>query len=58
MKLEIKTEPVCAVLVAVPAYVAIVVVVIATGLQAQDTWFPLSIIVVILAMIGMNYISK
>ena len=57
MKFEIKTEPVCAVLVAVPAYVAIVVVVIATGLQAQDAWFPLSVIVVILA-IGMNYVSK
>jgi len=57
MKFEIKTEPVCTVLVAVPAYVAIVVVVIATGLQAQDAWFPLSVIVVILA-IGMNYVSK
>ena len=30
MKFEIKTEPVCAVLIAVPAYAAIVVVVIAT----------------------------
>jgi ABC-type branched-subunit amino acid transport system permease subunit len=55
MKFEIKTEPVCAALVAVPAYVAIVVVVIAKGRQAQDTWFPLSVIVVILA-IGMNFV--
>jgi hypothetical protein len=50
MKFEIKTEPVCAVLIAVPAYAA-------TGVQAQDAWFPLSVIVVVLA-IGMNYISK
>ena len=57
MKFEIKTEPVCAVLIGVPAYVAIAVVVIATDLQAQDAWFPLSGIVVILA-IGMNYVSK
>ena len=48
MKFEIKTEPVCAVLIAVPAYAAIVVV---------DAWFPLAVIVVVLA-IGMNYISK
>jgi hypothetical protein len=57
MKFEIKTEPVCAVLVAVPAYIAIVVVTITTGVQAQDAWFPLSIIVVIMS-IGMNYVSK
>ena len=57
MKFEIKTEPVCAVLIAVPAYAAIAVVVIATGVQAQDAWFPLSIIVVIMS-IGMNYVSK
>ncbi len=57
MKFEIKTEPVCAVLIAVPAYAAIAIVVIATGVQAQDAWFPLSIVVVIMA-IGMNYISK
>jgi hypothetical protein len=57
MKFEIKTEPVCAVLIAVPAYAAIAIVVIATGVQAQDAWFPLSIVVVIMA-IGMNFISK
>jgi hypothetical protein len=55
MKFEIKTEPVCAVLVAVPAYAAIVIVVIATGLQAQDAWFLLSIIVVVMS-IGINYV--
>ena len=54
MKFEIKTEPVCAVLIAVPAYAAIAIV---TGVQAQNAWFPLSVIVVVLA-IGMNYISK
>ncbi len=55
MKFEIKTEPVCAVLVAVPAYAAIAIVVIATGLQAQDAWFPLAIIVVVMS-IGINYV--
>jgi len=57
MKFEIKTEPVCAVLITVPAYAAIAVIVIATGVQAQDAWFPLSAIIVILA-IGINYVSK
>ncbi len=57
MKFEIKTEPVCAVLVAVPAYAAIVVLVIVTGVQAQDAWFPLFIIVVVIS-IGINYVSK
>ncbi len=57
MKFEIKTEPACAVLVAVPAYAAIVIGVITTGVQAQDAWFPLSIIVVVMS-IGINYVSK
>ena len=57
MKFEIKTEPVCAVLIAVPAYAAVAVIVIATGVQAQDAWFPLAAIIVILA-IGINYVSK
>ncbi len=57
MIFEIKTEPVCAVLIAVPAYTAIAVVVVVTGVQAQDVWYPLAVIVVVLA-IGMNYISK
>ena len=50
-------EPVCAVLITVPAYAAVAVIVIATGVQAQDVWFPLSAIIVILA-IGINYVSK
>jgi hypothetical protein len=57
MKFEIKTEPVCAVLIAVPAYAAVVIIVIATGLPAQDAWFPLSVVMTIL-MIGLNYVSK
>ncbi len=57
MKFEIKTEPVCAIFIAVPAYAAIAVIVIATDLQAQDAWFPISVIIVILA-IAMNYLSK
>ena len=50
MKFEIKTEPVCAVLVAVPAYFTIVVVTLGTGVQAQDSWFPITVIVTILAI--------
>jgi ABC-type uncharacterized transport system permease subunit len=55
MKFEIKTEPVCAVLIAVPAYAAIAIIVIATGLQPQDAWFPLAIVVVVMC-IGINYV--
>ena len=50
MKFEVKTEPVCAVLVVVPAYFAIVVVMLGTGVQAQDSWFPITVIVTILAI--------
>ena len=50
MKFEVKTEPVCTVLVAVPAYFAIVVITLGTGVQAQDSWFPITIIVTILAI--------
>ena len=50
MKFEIKTEPVCAVLIAVPAYFAIVVITLGTGLQARDLWFPTTIVVTILAI--------
>ena len=48
MTFKIKTEPVCAVLVAVPAYVAIVAITIATQVKTQDTWFPLAIVIVIM----------
>ncbi len=50
MKLEVKMEPVCAVLVTIPAYFAIVVVTLGTGVQAQDSWFPIIVIVMILAL--------
>ena len=50
MKFEVKMEPVCAVLVAVPAYIDIVVITLGTGLQAQDSWFPITVIVTILAI--------
>ena len=50
MKFEIKTEPVCAVLVVVPAYFAIVLVTLGTGVQAQDSWFLTTVIVTILAI--------
>ena len=48
MKFEIKTEPLCAVLVAVPAYAAIVAITIITQVQAQDAWFSLTIIIAIM----------
>ena len=50
MKFEVKTEPVCAVLIAVPAYIDIVVITLGTGLQAQDSWFSITVIVMILAI--------
>ena len=50
MKFEVKMEPVCAVLVVIPAYFAIVVVTLGTGVQAQDSWFPITVIVTILAI--------
>jgi hypothetical protein len=48
MKFEIKTEPVYAVLVAVPAYAAIIAITIVTQVQAQDTLFPLTIVIAIM----------
>ena len=56
MKFEIKTEPVCAVLIAVPAYAAIIIITLGSGVEAQDAWFPLSIIVTILA-IGLSFVT-
>ena len=50
MKFEIKTEPVCVVFVAVPAYFAIVLITLGTGVQAQDAWFPLTVVVTILSI--------
>ena len=54
MKFKVKTEPVCTVLVAVPAYFAIVVITLGTGVQV-DSWFPITVIVTILA-IGISFI--
>jgi len=50
MKFEVKTEPVCVVLIAVPAYFAIVVITIVTGTQAHDAWFPITVFVTILSI--------
>jgi len=50
MKFEVKTEPVCTVLVVVPAYFAIVVITLGTGVQAQDFWFLITVVVTILAI--------
>ena len=55
MKIKIKTEPVCAVLIAIPAYVAIIVITLSTGVQAQDSWFPITVVVTILA-IGISFL--
>jgi hypothetical protein len=48
MTFEIKTEPVCAVLVTVLAYAAIVAITIAMQVQDQDAWFPLTIVIAIM----------
>jgi hypothetical protein len=50
MKFEIKTEPVCAVLVVVIASFTIIIITLGTGVQAQDSWFPITVIVTILAI--------
>jgi hypothetical protein len=55
MRFEIKTEPLCAVLVAVSAYAAIVIIILSTGVRAQDAWFLLSLIVAIL-LIAISFI--
>jgi hypothetical protein len=57
MKFEVKTEPVCAVLVAIPAYAAIVIITLGTGVRAQDAWFPLSVIVAIL-VIAISFVTS
>ena len=56
MKFEVKTEPVCAVLISVPAYAAIVIITLGTRVRAQDAWFPLSVVVAIL-VIGVSFVS-
>jgi hypothetical protein len=57
MKFEVKTEPVCAVLVAIPAYAAIVIITLGTGVRAQDAWFPLSVVVAVL-VIAISYVTN
>ena len=37
-------------LIAVPAYFAIVVIMLGTGVQAHDAWFPLTVIITILSI--------
>jgi len=48
MKFEIKTEPVCAVLISIPAYIAIVVITLHTGMKAEDAWLPLTVTLIIM----------
>ena len=50
MEFKVKIDAVCAVLVAVPAYFAIVVLTLGTGVQAQDSWFLITVIVTILTI--------
>ena len=50
MKFEIKTEPVCVVIVAVAAYFAVVVITLGTGVPAHDAWFAQTVIVTIFAL--------
>ena len=56
MKFEVKKEPVCAVLVAVPTYVAIVINTLGTGVRALDAWFPLSVVVTVL-IIAISFVT-
>jgi hypothetical protein len=56
MKFEIKTEPVCAVLVSVPAYIAIVIITLYTGMKAEDAWLPLTVTLVIM-YIALFYVA-
>jgi hypothetical protein len=59
MKFEVKTEPVCVVLVAVTAYFAIVVITLGTGVPAHDAWFSQTVIVTIFALtIAVVYSNK
>ena len=58
MKFEIKMEPVCAVLIAIPAYFVIVVLTPGTGVQAQDSWFPITVIMTILTIAIAFFYSK
>ena len=46
----IATGAALALLVAVPAYFTIVVLTLSTGVQAQDFWFPITVVVTILAI--------
>ncbi len=55
MKFEVKTEPLCVVLV--PAYAAIIIVTLGTGVRAQDASFPLSVIVAIL-VIAISFVTN
>ena len=55
MKFEIKTEPVCAVLVTVASYIAIVVITLGTGGHPKESCFPITVILTILA-IAISYI--
>ena len=57
MKFEVKIKPVCTVLVAVPAYAAIVIITLGTGVRAQDAWFSLSVIVAIL-VIAISFVTN
>jgi hypothetical protein len=57
MKFEVKTDPVCAVLIPVPAYAAIIIITLGTGVQAHDAWFPLSVVVAILVL-GVSFVSS
>jgi hypothetical protein len=55
MELKIKTEPVCNILVAIPAYIAIIT--IKAGSNAEDVWYPASLIVLILFISIQNIVK-
>ncbi len=57
MKFEIKPEPVCVVLLAVPAYAAITIITISMGVEAKYFWYPVSLVAIIL-LVSIGYILK
>ena len=57
MKFEIKTEPVCVVVVAVLCYILIVVTVIFDKQEPYENWYPITLLTFILFLL-ITYITK
>ena len=57
MKFEIKTEPVCIVVVAVSCYISIVVITIYNKEKPYKNWYPVKLLTFIL-FLSISYITK